>query len=92
MRWGRMHEGIDIAAPTGTAIHAAAGGTVIYAGVMSGYGNIVVIDHGGGIATAYGHMSAIWVGGGQVSQGAGHRRRRLHGPLLRPASSISRCG
>ncbi len=71
MRWGRMHEGIDIAAPTGTAIHAAAGGTVIYAGVMSGYGNIVVIDHGGGIATAYGHMSAIWVGGGQVSQGQG---------------------
>jgi murein DD-endopeptidase MepM/ murein hydrolase activator NlpD len=71
MRWGRMHEGIDIAAPTGTAIHAAAAGTVIYAGVMSGYGNIVVIDHGGGIATAYGHMSAIWVGGGQVSQGQG---------------------
>jgi murein DD-endopeptidase MepM/ murein hydrolase activator NlpD len=71
MRWGRMHEGIDIAAPTGTAIHAAAGGTVIYAGVMSGYGNIVVIDHGGGISTAYGHMSAIWVGGGTVSQGQG---------------------
>jgi murein DD-endopeptidase MepM/ murein hydrolase activator NlpD len=55
MRWGRMHEGIDIAAPTGTAI----------------YGNIVVIDHGGGISTAYGHMSAIWVGGGTVSQGQG---------------------
>jgi len=71
MRWGRMHEGIDIAAPTGTAIHAAAAGTIIYAGVMSGYGNIVVIDHGGGIATAYGHMSAIWAGGGQVSQGQG---------------------
>jgi murein DD-endopeptidase MepM/ murein hydrolase activator NlpD len=69
MRWGRMHEGIDIAAPTGTAIHAAAAGTIIYAGVMSGYGNIVVIDHGGGIATAYGHMSAIWAGGGSVSQG-----------------------
>jgi murein DD-endopeptidase MepM/ murein hydrolase activator NlpD len=69
MRWGRMHEGIDIAAPTGTAIHAAAAGTIIFAGVMSGYGNIVVIDHGGGIATAYGHMSAIWAGGGSVSQG-----------------------
>ncbi len=70
MRWGRMHEGIDIGAPTGTAIHAVAAGTVIYAGVMSGYGNIVVVDHGGGVSTAYAHMSAIWIGGGTVSQGA----------------------
>ena len=70
-RWGRMHEGIDIGAPTGTAIHAAKAGTVIFAGVQSGYGNIVIIDHGGGVATAYGHMSAIWVGGGSVSQGQG---------------------
>jgi murein DD-endopeptidase MepM/ murein hydrolase activator NlpD len=71
MRWGRMHEGIDIAAPVGTAIRAAAAGTVIYAGVMSGYGNIVVVDHGGGLSTAYAHMSAIWVGGGSVAQGQG---------------------
>ena len=70
-RWGRMHEGIDIAAPTGTSIRAAAGGSVIYAGAMSGYGNIVVVDHGGGLSTAYAHMSAIWVGGGSVSQGQG---------------------
>ncbi len=70
MRWGRMHEGIDIGVPTGTAIHAAAGGTVIYAGVMSGYGNIVVVDHGGGLSTAYAHMSAIWISGGTVSQGS----------------------
>jgi murein DD-endopeptidase MepM/ murein hydrolase activator NlpD len=70
-RWGRMHEGIDIGAPTGTAIHAAKAGTIIFAGVQSGYGNIVIIDHGGGVATAYGHMSAIWVGGGSVSQGQG---------------------
>lgn len=68
-RWGRMHEGIDIAAPAGTPIRAAASGTVIYAGWMSGYGNLTVIDHGNGLATAYGHQSAIYVGGGPVSQG-----------------------
>jgi murein DD-endopeptidase MepM/ murein hydrolase activator NlpD len=68
-RWGRMHEGIDIGVPCGTPIHAAASGTVIYAGWMSGYGNFVIIDHGGGLATAYAHQSAIYVSGGFVSQG-----------------------
>jgi murein DD-endopeptidase MepM/ murein hydrolase activator NlpD len=68
-RWGRMHEGIDIGAPAGSAIAAAAAGTVIFAGSFGGYGNLVVIDHGGGMATAYGHMSAIYVTGGSVSQG-----------------------
>ncbi len=69
-RWGRMHEGIDIAVPTGAPVSAAASGRVIYAGWMGGYGNLVVIDHGGGLATAYGHNSSIVVGnGGSVSQG-----------------------
>jgi murein DD-endopeptidase MepM/ murein hydrolase activator NlpD len=69
-RWGRMHEGIDIGAPLGAPIVAAAAGTVIYAGWLGGYGNVVVIDHGNGLATAYGHQSSIAVGQGQsVSQG-----------------------
>jgi len=69
-RWGRMHEGIDIGATYGSAIHAAASGTVIYCGWESGYGNLTVIDHGGNLATAYGHQSSIAVTcGQQVSQG-----------------------
>jgi murein DD-endopeptidase MepM/ murein hydrolase activator NlpD len=69
MRWGRLHAGIDIGCGYGTPIHAAASGTVIFSGWMGGYGNFVIIDHGGGIATAYGHQSSIAVGGGSVSQG-----------------------
>jgi len=65
-----MHEGIDIAATIGTPIHAAASGTIIHAGWLGGYGNLVVVDHGDGLATAYAHASAILVGvGQQVSQG-----------------------
>jgi murein DD-endopeptidase MepM/ murein hydrolase activator NlpD len=69
-RWGRMHEGIDIAVPSGTPVHAAASGTVIYAAWMTGYGNLVVLDHGNGLATAYAHNSSLLVSVGQhVSQG-----------------------
>jgi murein DD-endopeptidase MepM/ murein hydrolase activator NlpD len=59
VRWGRMHEGIDIAVGQGTPVHAAAAGTVIYAGWMDGYGNLVVVDHGNGLSTAYGHNSTL---------------------------------
>jgi murein DD-endopeptidase MepM/ murein hydrolase activator NlpD len=69
MRWGRMHTGIDIAVGYGTPIHAAASGTVIFAGWMGGYGNFVIVDHGGGMSTGYAHQSSIAVGGGSVTQG-----------------------
>jgi murein DD-endopeptidase MepM/ murein hydrolase activator NlpD len=69
-RWGRMHQGIDIGASEGTPIHAAAAGTVIYCGWEQGYGNFVVLDNGGNLATAYGHQSAIAVTCGEsVAQG-----------------------
>lgn len=69
-RWGRMHEGIDLACPTGTTIRAADGGTVVYAGWFSGYGLFIEIDHGGGKHTRYGHCSAINVSvGDKVYQG-----------------------
>ncbi len=66
----RMHTGVDIAAASGTPIHAAAGGTVVFAGRWGGYGNCVIIDHGGGLATLYGHCSSLAVGeGNSVKQG-----------------------
>jgi murein DD-endopeptidase MepM/ murein hydrolase activator NlpD len=66
----RLHAGIDIAAPTGTAIRASASGTVVTAGSMRGYGNTVIIDHGGGFSTLYGHCSRLYVRSGQrVNQG-----------------------
>jgi murein DD-endopeptidase MepM/ murein hydrolase activator NlpD len=69
-RWGRMHEGIDLAVSSGTPVVSSAAGTVIVAGWMGGYGNLVVVDHGGGIATAYGHNTTVTVGvGQQVAQG-----------------------
>ncbi|MDQ3147745.1 MAG: M23 family metallopeptidase [Actinomycetota bacterium] len=63
-RWGRLHAGIDIAAPTGTPIYAAAAGTVIFSGVQGGYGNVVIIDHGG-FTAVYAHQSSRIASTGQ---------------------------
>ncbi len=65
MRWGRMHEGIDIGAPYGCEVGAAAGGTVVFAGWDGGYGRTVEIAHGGGFSTKYAHLSAIYVSTGE---------------------------
>ena len=59
------HKGIDIAVPRGTPIYAADGGTVTYAGWMSGYGYLVEINHGNGYVTRYGHNSSLTVSVGQ---------------------------
>jgi murein DD-endopeptidase MepM/ murein hydrolase activator NlpD len=70
-RWGRMHKGIDIAAPIGTPVFAAAHGEVVSAGWNSGgYGNLVKIRHADGSVTYYGHNSRVLVREGQmVAQG-----------------------
>jgi murein DD-endopeptidase MepM/ murein hydrolase activator NlpD len=70
-RWGRMHRGIDVAAPTGTPIVAAAPGVVITAGWNSGgYGNLVEVQHPDGSVTLYGHNERVLVKEGQqVAQG-----------------------
>jgi murein DD-endopeptidase MepM/ murein hydrolase activator NlpD len=60
----RLHAGIDIDGPPGAAIGAAASGDVIYAGWRGGYGNAVIIDHGGGMATLYAHQSNLAVSNG----------------------------
>ena len=68
--YSRLHSGIDIGAPYGAPVVAADAGTVSFVGTMSGYGNVVVVDHGGGMSTTYNHLSAFSVGSGQsVSRG-----------------------
>jgi murein DD-endopeptidase MepM/ murein hydrolase activator NlpD len=72
-RWGRMHEGVDIAVPEMTPIRAAASGSVVLLqsdAESGGYGNFTCIDHGGGLSTCYAHQTSFAVASGQsVSQG-----------------------
>lgn len=66
----KFHSGIDIGGDYGLPVHAAQSGTVEYAGWISGYGNTVIINHGGGITSLYGHNQSLAVSAGQsVSQG-----------------------
>ncbi len=100
----KYHSGMDIAVDTGTPIHAADSGTVVYSGWLGGYGNCVMIDHGGGLVSLYGHNSALNVSEGQhVAKGtviayAGstgystgphcHFEVRLHGELTEPLNYL----
>ena len=69
-RWGRLHAGIDVGVGFGTSIASVASGTVVYSGWLGGYGNLVVVDHGNGLSTAYAHQQRIYAAlGQQVSQG-----------------------
>lgn len=69
-RWGRLHAGVDVGVPIGTTVRASRAGQVITAGWVGGYGNCVIIDHGDGISTRYGHLSEVTVSVGQyVDQG-----------------------
>ncbi|MEL7207890.1 MAG: peptidoglycan DD-metalloendopeptidase family protein, partial [Actinomycetota bacterium] len=60
----KLHPGLDVAAPRGTPIAATSGGTVIYTGYRGGYGNTVIVDHGGGFTSLYAHMSEIGISNG----------------------------
>lgn len=100
----KYHSGMDIAVDYGTPIQAADSGTVVYSGWLGGYGNCVMIDHGGGLVTLYGHNDSLTVGEGQyVQKGtviayAGstgystgphcHFEVRLHGELTEPLNYL----
>lgn len=72
MRWGRMHNGVDIAVPAGTPIRAAKDGTIAFTqseAESGGYGNFTCINHGGGLSTCYAHQSSFAITSGSVKQG-----------------------
>jgi murein DD-endopeptidase MepM/ murein hydrolase activator NlpD len=73
-RWGRLHAGIDLAAPTGTPIRAAASGQVILMAPTGGYGNYTCINHGNSLSTCYAHQSRF-----ATSQGAVVRQGQVIG-------------
>ncbi|MBO3733282.1 M23 family metallopeptidase [Glycomyces niveus] len=103
----RLHGGTDFAAGTGSTIHAADSGTVVYAGWSSGYGQLTCISHGGGVSTCYAHQSEIWVNDGERvdrDEGIGavgstgdstgphlHFEVRVHGERVNPVGYLPGC-
>lgn len=103
-RWGQFHHGVDIAAPYGRTIVAARSGKVIFAGWKGGYGNAVIISHGDGVTTLYGHASKLlvsygqWVEAGQAIARVGstgnstgyhcHFEVRVNGESVNPLSVL----
>ena len=84
-----LHPGVDLVQAYGSEIRATAAGRVVHAGWMGGYGDMVEIDHGNGLATRYGHMSEVLVSeGDEVKAGDGARPHRLDRPLDRPAPAL----
>ena len=84
-----MHTGLDFRGDTGDPVRATATGTVTIAGWNGGYGKMVEVDHGNGLATRYGHLSAIDVAGRPDREARPDRRPgRLDRPLDRPASAL----
>lgn len=64
-----IHRGVDLAVPNGTAVSAMRSGSVAFAGQMRGYGNVVILDHGGGVRSVYAHLSSISVKRGERVRG-----------------------
>jgi murein DD-endopeptidase MepM/ murein hydrolase activator NlpD len=64
--WPDIHRGVDFSVPTGTEIHAMADARVRFAGTMSGFGNVVWLDHGGSVLSVYAHLSVIRVRQGDL--------------------------
>lgn len=101
-RWGRMHEGIDIALPIGSQIKASDGGRVTFSGYKNGYGYCIIIDHGGNLSTLYGHNSQLLVKKGEsVFQGqviakSGNSGRstgpHLHFEVLKHGNAVNPLG
>lgn len=106
-RDGRPHDGIDLAVPDGTPVRSAASGRVVYAGDrVSGYGRMLIVDHGGGLSTVYAHNEALLVGegatvgSGQTIARSGHSGRataphlhfevRLDGEAIDPLPLLRR--